>query len=125
MKNQKLLVALEDDLFFVGKIDNAANQVGYRMEVAQTASGLDRKVKESHPDLVILDLTTEDIDLKETVQGLKRASPGTPILAFGPHADEALLAKASEAGCDAVVTKAVFSRELPDLIRRYGGDAVQ
>ncbi|MFQ5933040.1 MAG: response regulator [Dehalococcoidia bacterium] len=122
MENQKSLVALEDDLFFTGKIDNAASQLGYRLEVARDAQGLARRVEENRPDLVILDLSMEDVDWGETIRGLKSSSPETPIVAFGPHTEETLLSAASASGCDAVLTKGEFSSELANLIRKYGGD---
>ncbi|MFQ5874278.1 MAG: response regulator [Dehalococcoidia bacterium] len=124
MAKDKVLVALGDNLFFTGKIDNVAGQLEYRMEVAQNPLELTQKVGQDRPDLIILDLSTEEVDWAETIKGLKAASPDTPILAFGPHTEEQLLKDASEAGCDAVVTKGAFSRELPDLIRKLGGDSL-
>jgi hypothetical protein len=51
-----------------------------------------------------------------------KSSPATrriPVIAFGPHVDLALRARAEDVGCDLVLAKSAFVRDLPGLIQKH------
>ena len=121
MANERVVVALEDNLFFTGKIDNAASDLGYQVIVAGGPSKLAELMSRHRPSLVIVDLSTEDIDWANTLGNLKSEHPEATLLAFGPHVEEELLETASNAGCDLVLSQGEFSSQLPDLLKTYGG----
>ena len=121
MAKDKVVVALEDNLFFTSKIDNVASELGYQVLVAGESSRLTEQMNRHRPSLVIMDLSTEDIDWTKTIGNLKSENPEATILAFGPHVEEELLKTASNAGCDLVLSQGEFSSQLPDLLKTYGG----
>jgi DNA-binding NarL/FixJ family response regulator len=67
-------------------------------------------------DLVLWDLGCLGEPLAEAVARLKAQSPAPRIVAYGPHVHEERLAAARAAGCDEVLSRGQFTRELPRLI---------
>ena len=77
--------------------------------------------------LVILDLSTSGLDVAQIVPALREQLPASsPIIAFAPHVHTAKLAAAREAGCDQVLSRGQFDREVEAVIERRlasSGDA--
>jgi len=48
------------------------------------------------------------------LRGENRSS--VKVIAFGPHSDEAGMAKARELGCDLVISKGEFSRDMVKIL---------
>jgi CheY-like chemotaxis protein len=70
--------------------------------------------------LVIVDLTTPNLDIRDAVQRLRAASPApAAILAFAPHVQADRLRAAVQAGCDQVLTRGQFSREMSSWLARH------
>ena len=69
--------------------------------------------------LVLLDLTTTSLDVRELVPRLRaQASRPISIIAYGPHVHEAALATAREAGCDEVLARGQFDAQLDAILAR-------
>ncbi len=69
--------------------------------------------------LVLLDLTTASLDVRELVPRLRaQASQPISIIAYGPHVHEATLAAAREAGCDEVLARGQFDAQLDTILAR-------
>jgi CheY-like chemotaxis protein len=102
------LVLVVDD-FADGRdiVRHVVEKLGMRvMEAADGHDGL-RRARQHRPDLLVLDLALPGID-GWTIARELRADPGTrsiPILAFTAHAEKALIDRAHEMGCDALLTK--------------------
>ena len=66
-----------------------------------------------HVEAVLVDLGTPGLKPNDLAERLAPLATGRPaIVAFGPHVHEALLSAAREAGCDEVVSRGQFSRNL-------------
>jgi AmiR/NasT family two-component response regulator len=111
------VLLLTSDLATSSKVAGAAMRQSVRLEVAMDASALAGKAAEARPRLVILDLSTPRLDIAAAVRGLTFDAPVRPtIVAFGPHVHEALLAAASAAGCDRVLSRGQFHAHVDELL---------
>ena len=65
-----------------------------------------------------------DLEAGEGALELIRVAAGhgadPAVIAFGPHVMTEALAAAEEAGADAVMARGAFTRELPELVKRFG-----
>jgi predicted metal-dependent hydrolase len=141
---QPLIVAFVGDLFFTVKIENVARNLGFRVELIETAeavappdenapanqaaepvygrlAALVDKLTQWQPALLIFDLANEAIPWEKWLAALK-SSPATrrmPVLAFAPHVETELLKRARALSADGVVVRSRFMSALPDLIQQY------
>lgn len=94
-------------------------------ELATAADGVEAvdKALELRPDLILMDVWLPNMDGLEATRRIK-ADPrtaGVPILALTAHALASARAEAEAAGCDAVITKPFFPRDLEREVRRRLG----
>ncbi len=74
-------------------------------EAENGATAID-KVKELHPDLVILDFSMPVLNGLEVLRALKRLRPTMPVILFTMFKDRHLEAEAFAAGASVVISKA-------------------
>ncbi len=111
------LVMLIPDLLFSVRVADTARALGHTPREVADAQSLVSAVRNDAAAIVI-DTQTRSA-WQEAVQQLK-ADPSTahiPILAFGPHVDVAASRAAVGAGCDRIVTRGKFAREMPQLLQ--------
>jgi CheY-like chemotaxis protein len=119
--NQKILAVL-DDLFFTVKINEAAKRAGVPVEFVKTAKdALDKA--QAHPPLIILDLNCTALDPVKLIEDLKShaALKEIPLIGYVSHVQAELIQKAREAGCDQVLARSAFSKDLPQILKRHTG----
>ena len=122
-QHSKKILGLVPDLFFSTKLRDTAAYLGHSATISRTPDDLLNKARELSPDLVIVDLTAEDVNLNEPLRQLRpkgEASP-TPLLAFTTHAAWKQTAPLHPL-CDQVVTREVLARDLPALLQKYLGE---
>jgi hypothetical protein len=116
-----------EDLFFTAKIQETARKQGVKVAfvknekeaVAELTSGED----ENKPALIVFDLNNVNAKPLTLIPKLKTKLKKTvSIIGFLSHLQGDLKAKAVEAGCDAVMPRAAFSQNLPNLLRRYSAE---
>jgi uncharacterized protein len=142
--NQPLVLGLVSDVFFSVPIENALRTLGYRARWIQRGDDDDDQASasaprrpgepltgssaafiallvEDQPTLVVVELNSTLIPWAKWVAAMKSsaATRRIPVLAFGPHTDLDLRARALDAGCDAVVSQGRFIADLPALIEKY------
>ncbi len=108
---QRPVLAVVKDLFFVARIRETARLAGVPLAIARSADEVEAGVP--GPRLLLLDLTT-GFDYARIFDAAERA--GVPVLAFTTHA----LARETQpwhARCARVVTKETLTAELPALLR--------
>jgi hypothetical protein len=114
-----------EDLFFNAKITETARKLGVKVAfvkndkdaVAELVSGEEA----DRPGLIVFDLNNANAKPLTLIPKLKaKLKKSTSIVGFLSHLQGDLKAKAVEAGCDAVMPRAAFSQNLPNLLRRYG-----
>jgi CheY-like chemotaxis protein len=118
---EPLVLALVPDLMFASRIDGTLRQLGYRVTVVNDAAALQAAARAEAPALVLVDLTARGVDPPAAIAALKTeaATRALPVVAFGPHLDEAARAAATAAGADAVVANSKLALDLPRLAARY------
>ena len=146
MAQPPLVLSLVSDLFFAVQIENAVKALGFRVQwiekgealepgMSETAVNFGRtgepltgrgsvfiaRVVEWQPALVIVELSSTVLPWPEWVAALKSsaATRRIPVIAFGPHTDLDLRARAIDVGCEAVVAKSRLVTALPGLIEKY------
>lgn len=111
------LVLLIPDLFFSVKVADTARALGYAVREVANAEALAEAARDGAAAIVID--TQERSDWQNAVRAIK-AEPATarvPIIAYGSHVDVETMRSAVAVGCDRIVTRGKFARELPDLLR--------
>jgi DNA-binding response OmpR family regulator len=122
MTNSAAIVLLSNDLMFSPAVAAAATARGNSLRVATSPAEL-QKIAESSPlRLVIVDLATPSVDVASVVKQLRAAITSPPaIIAFGAHVHAEMLDAARDAGCDEVLTRGQFHRQMHEVIGRYAG----
>ena len=110
--------ALTSDLMFGSQMSAAARSAGATLATLGSADGLVESLSgEQEGCLVVLDMTcgAAKKDVAGLVVGIRAAHDSARIVAFGPHVQESLLTAATDAGCDIVMTRGKFHREMDQL----------
>jgi len=111
------ILYLTTDLMFSSQVSGLVRAKGGESTVVSTAADLIARASAQEAALVILDLSLAGLDSGQIVHAL-RAMKQAPqaILAYAPHVHEAKLAAAREAGCDQVLTRGGFHREIASIL---------
>jgi len=116
------LVAVLDDLMFTVKILDAAKRLEIAAKFVKTEADALIAAAEG-PRAILLDLNCCAVDTVSLAARLKadEGAKAIPLLAFVSHVQTDLIDKARRAGVDVVLARSAFSRNLPELLRRYYG----
>jgi CheY-like chemotaxis protein len=115
--SQRVLAVL-DDLFFTVKINESAKRAGLAIEFVKSEKDAVERAK-TNPALVIIDLNCRSVDPLALVGKLK----GIRLIGYLSHVQGELKQKAQEAGCDVVLARSAFSRDLPQILRSVAAQA--
>ncbi len=114
---RRVLAAVED-LLFRSKIGETAAILGIDAAFPRSPKRLAEALREAPPDLLVLDLNSarfEPLDLLRTVKS-EDATRGIRTVGFLSHVQKDLAVAAKEAGCDRVVARSAFTRDLPKIL---------
>ncbi len=108
---------------FQVKIEQAAGRAGLHCIFTGAPSRF--RAEAGDASLLVLDLAFTGADTVALIEELKNSSltASVPILAYVPHVNIELRARANAAGCDAVVARSAFVQNLPELLARYASPA--
>jgi PleD family two-component response regulator len=115
------IIAVLDDLIFSSKIREAAKPLHLELELIKNPNGLSQKIKSEKPSLLIFDLNSKSCNPLQIIKDLKSSSDlkDIPILGYLSHVQTELKEEAAKAGCDLVLPRSRFSRELREILMRY------
>ena len=115
----RIVVAAVDDIFFAAKIDAEARRAMVQLIEARDAEELSRRLAGIVPDLVILDLNGKACRPIDSIRQIKEDPrlARVPMVGFFSHVQTDLEKAAREAGCDHVIPRSVFVRNLPEILR--------
>ena len=119
MARRRVLAAVED-LLFKSKISETADILGVEARFPRSKARLLEALRESPPDLLILDLNAarfEPLELLHTVKS-NDAMKDVPTVAFLSHVQRDLAVAARESGCDRVMARSAFTKDLPRILER-------
>ena len=114
---REVLAAVED-LLFRSKISETAETLGIEAHFPRSKGKLLEALRGSPPDLLILDLNSarfEPLELLRTVKS-DEATQGVPTVGFLSHVQGDLALAARNAGCDHVVARSAFTKDLPRIL---------
>jgi CheY-like chemotaxis protein len=109
------VLAVVGDPFFKSKIQETAKQTGVPMCFVTTEASLQEALSGGGVGLVVVDLGITSFDPISAIM-VARSAGGVRTIAYVSHVDEDGQRAAVEAGCDAVLPKSVFTRDLPLIL---------
>lgn len=112
------VLALLDNLFFAAKINAAASQTNTRIIYAKTSDQALKLARIENPFQIILDLDAAKCSPLEFLSQLKAdiTLQTIPTLGFVSHVALDLQSQAREAGCDRIMARSSFDRNLPTIL---------
>ena len=110
-------IVLCDDLIFASKITTTARALGLSVAVAKTPETLLRQAAERSPSCVLLDLQNPGLDLLALLPHLR--AYGSRVIGYGSHVDVETLKAARLAGCDRVLPRSQFVKELESKLAEW------
>jgi DNA-binding NarL/FixJ family response regulator len=108
------VVALVEDIFFLAKMKETAKQTGVTLETAGTPAALAAAARVDATSLLIVDLNARGSI--EAIEMLHAAGNTLPVIAFFSHVQAELAERARVAGCEQVMPRSKFSRELAEIL---------
>ena len=120
------VVAAVEDLLFRSKISETANTLGVEALFPRSREKLIERIYESPPDLLVLDLNSARFKPLKLLEQLKsdEVSRGVPVVGFLSHVQKDLAVAARESGCDHVMARSAFTRDLPEILAGDSGTGV-
>ena len=112
------VIAAVEDLLFRSKISETASTLGIEAAFPRNPRRVLVAIQESPPDLLVLDLNSarfEPLTLLKDVRS-DEATRDVPTVGFLSHVQKDLAVAAREAGCDRVVARSAFTKDLPQIL---------
>jgi PleD family two-component response regulator len=110
---RRVLAAVED-LLFRSKISETASSLGIEATFPRNPRRLLEAIHESPPDLLILDLNSARFEPLALLRNIKsdEATEDVSTVGFLSHVQKDLAIAAREAGCDHVIARSAFTKDL-------------
>jgi PleD family two-component response regulator len=120
---RRVLAAVED-LLFRSKISETAEQLGIQARFPRSKGKLLDALHESAPELLVLDLNSTRFDPLELLRIVKsdELTQQVPTVGFLSHVQGDLAVAARNAGCDHVMARSAFTKDLPRILAGDGVD---
>ncbi len=112
------VVAAVEDLLFRSKISETANTLGVEALFPRSPRKLVEQASSSPPDLLVLDLNSARYEPLNLLREIKsdEALKDVPVVGFLSHVQKDLAVAARELGCDRVMARSAFTRDLPEVL---------
>jgi len=122
----RTVLAAVEDLLFRSKISETASQLGIEASFPRSPKKLLNAVRESPPDLLVLDLNSTRFEPLALLGSIKSEETTRDVstLGFLSHVQKDLAVAAREAGCDRIVARSAFSRDLPKILAGSPPDTI-
>ena len=122
---RRVLAAVED-LLFKSKISETSSQLGIEAAFPRSPKKLRDALRESPPDLLVLDLNSARFDPLTLLGDVKSdgATRDIPTVGFLSHVQKDLAVAAREAGCDRIVARSALTRDLPKILAGNTPDTI-
>jgi len=122
---RRVLAAVED-LLFKSKISETASTLGIEASFPRSPKKLLEAIHESPPDLLVLDLNSARFEPLALLRSVKsdEATRNVTTVGFLSHVQKDLAVAAREAGCDRIVARSAFTRDLPQILAGRTPDTI-
>ncbi len=121
--NRCFVLAAVEDIFFSAMIEPAARSAGVELRTALDSDQLRIALSGPLPSLIIFDLNSKTCRPLEAIRKIK-ADPrlaAVPLVGFLSHVQVELEAAAREAGCDQIMPRSAFAKNLARILGRVRG----
>ena len=109
-----------DDLIFFSRVAGTARAAGLSVRMVRSVAELLVAVRQSAPAGIIVDVHNPGLDLPALLAELKATCPTMlRVIAYGSHVEAAVLRAARQAGCDQVLPRSQFVKELEEKIQEW------
>lgn len=115
------LLIIDDESGIVEEVESFFSEEGYDVLTADTAKEGIAHIKESQPDILILDIKLPDMSGLEVLKLCKEISPKTKIIVNTGYVDQAIIDEAEELGRDAFLQKPFNLEALLDEVEKLKG----
>jgi CheY-like chemotaxis protein len=117
------VLAAVDDLLFRSKISETADSLGVEAKFPRSPERLLGALRESPPDLLVIDLNSSRFEPLELLRIVKSDETTEHVLTVGflSHVQGDLAVAARRSGCDRVLARSAFVENLPQIL---AGDGV-
>jgi len=112
---QRTALLLDNDLFFVAKIDVTLRHAGYATRTARTLDTFMQGLA-AKPDIALVNTAARGVDWRAGIAAARDA--GVPVIAFGSHVDLEKQAEARTAGATRVIANSKLATDLPGIVER-------
>jgi len=119
--SERRVLALVDDLMFASRIEAARGDRPLRVVRVRSPEALLESCREAPPALVVLDLDAARLEPMRAAALVRAEVAGARIVGFVSHVHEEIARAGGEAGCDRVLARGAFVRELPGLMAEAAG----
>ena len=111
---------LTSDVLISSPLMALASARGWSLATLSTVEQLAERLAEVDLRLVLIDLNLPGLEVSRVIS-LVREGPGssTVVVAFGPHVHVAKLKAAAAAGCDRVLARGQFIRQMEQIVASY------
>ena len=116
MSENRMVILISKNLMFLPRIEAAA---GSKMKVRRLtdATQIAQTTQDFKISNILVDLEEDSDFWKPLLSEIKRcAGKEVAIAAYGPHEDEASMSEARLLGCDPVLAKGAFVRQLKNVL---------
>ena len=111
------VIALVDDLFFQAKLLETAKQLRVEIRTCTTADAMLADIAQQTPRLVVVDLNARGNPLG-AIERVRAAAGQIPLLGFLSHVQLDLAEKARAAGCNNIMPRSQFTRDMATILAR-------
>jgi PleD family two-component response regulator len=112
------VVAAVEDLLFKSKISETASTLGVDAVFPRSPKKLVDEAQVSPPDLIVLDLNSMRFEPLKLLKKIKSDETlrSVPVVGFLSHVQKDLAIAARESGCDRVMARSAFTKDLPEIL---------
>ena len=117
--------AAVEDLLFRSKISATAESLNVEAEFPRSPKKLLEVATREPPDLLVLDLNSARFEPLRLLEDLKAgdATRDVPVVGFLSHVQKDLALAARERGCDRIMARSAFVKDLPRILGGNEGEA--
>ena len=109
-----MIFVATSDLFFRTRIEEVARQKNVNIAFIENFD----QIIDKDANMLIIDLNFEDFEPIECIKKLKKFQPHVYVIGYLSHVQTKLKEEALRAGCDEVMPRSQFSKNLADILTK-------
>ncbi|MCE9532026.1 MAG: hypothetical protein K8T89_13005 [Planctomycetes bacterium] len=114
-----MIILLSDDLLDASKTTGHARAAGFSIVQCKKLAEITIHMEMGTVECCIIDLNCQGLKLDSLMGTLSRQQPRPRVIGYGSHVDGARLAEAKKAGCEEVMARSKYFKEMPTRIGEW------